>query len=414
MEKTPEILSQEREQRIMDAIQLKTPDRVPVIAGMGYFPAKYCGITCETAYYDYDAWLGAYKKTLHDFQPDMVHLQGFSPGKALEYINPKGSRWPGHGVSPCHSHQTIEMESMKADEYAHFLNDTSDYMFRISLSRASDEMAGLAMLPKLSDLGTGAFGLQMLAAYLVKPEIAHAIELLQKAGEEIVKWRPKMMEFVQAIEKMGFPPYTQGFAMAPFDVISHSMRGMKGAITDMYRQPDNLLEACVRILDMTLKRPIGRPSKLGHVRVFMPLTRGSDDFMSLKQFETFYWPTLKKLILFLIDKGATPTIFFEGNFTSRLEYLLDLPKGKVLAHLDTTDIFRAKEILKDHICIKGNVPSSLLQVGTVQEVEDYCRRLIDIIGKGGGFILAPRGSTDEVKPENLMAMIEFAKKYGRY
>ena len=66
------------------------------------------------------------------------------------------------------------------------------------------------------------------------------------------------------------------------------------------------------------------------------------------------------------------------------------------------------------MCIEGNVPSTLLQMGSVQEVKDYCKKLIDMIGKGGGYILSPRSSTDEVKPENLKAMIEFTKEYGRY
>ena len=56
----------------------------------------------------------------------------------------------------------------------------------------------------------------------------------------------------------------------------------------------------------------------------------------------------------------------------------------MLARFDTTDIFKAKEILKDHVCIEGNIPSSLLQVGTVQETKDYCKKLIDVVGKGGG------------------------------
>jgi hypothetical protein len=44
----------------------------------------------------------------------------------------------------------------------------------------------------------------------------------------------------------------------------------------------------------------------------------------------------------------------------------------------------------------------------------HCKKLIDKVGKGGGYILGPRSSTDEVKPENLKAMIEFTKDYGRY
>jgi uroporphyrinogen-III decarboxylase len=86
----------------------------------------------------------------------------------------------------------------------------------------------------------------------------------------------------------------------------------------------------------------------------------------------------------------------------------------MLARFDTTDIFRAKDVLKDHVCIEGNIPSSLLQVGTVQDIKDYCKKLIDVVGKGGGYILSPRSSTDEVNPANLKAMIEYTREYGVY
>ncbi len=228
------------------------------------------------------------------------------------------------------------------------------------------------------------------------------------------KWENRMKKFDKMIRDLGFPQYFQGAAMPPYDVISHSMRGMTGTMTDMYRRPAKLLAACEKILELTLERPLPKPSEQGHIRMFMTNTRGSDDFLSKKHFDTFYWPTFKRLVQGLLDKGATPCIFFEGNFTSRLEYLLEFPKGRILARLDTTDIFKAKDILKDHTCIEGNVPSTLLQVGTVQDVKDYCKKLIDVVGKGGGFILAPRSSTDEVKPENLKAMIEFTQEYGVY
>ena len=146
----------------------------------------------------------------------------------------------------------------------------------------------------------------------------------------------------------------------------------------------------------------------------MTVTRGSDDFISREQWDKFYWPTFKKLVIALTERGATPCIFFEGNCMSRMEYLREFPRGKVLVRLDTTDIRKAKEILKDHLCIEGNAPSSLLQFGTVQQVKDYCKQLIDTIGEGGGYILSPRSSTDEVNPDNLKAMIEFTKEYGVY
>jgi hypothetical protein len=406
-------LREEREKRIMDAIHLKMPDRVPVICAMGYFPAKYVGIPCSAAYYDYDAWYDAYRKTLPDFPADMIFAQPFSPGKALEILDPKQSRWPGHGVSPYHGHQAIEIDNMRGDEYDDFIEDPSDYMFRIHMSRTSDKLAGLAKLPRLSDLH-GVMGIQMLAAAFEEPDVSRAIDTLLKVGREQRKWRSRMMKFDKMMLDMGFPRYFHGAAMPPYDLISHSMRGMTGTMTDMFRHPDKLIQACEKILERTLARPLPPPNEKGYIRMFMTNTRGSDDFLSKKQFDTFYWPTFKRLVTGLIEKGATPCIFFEGNFTSRLEYLLEFPKGKMLARLDTTDIFRAKEVLKDHICIEGNVPSSLLQMGTVQEVKDHCKKLIDVVGKDGGFILAPRSSTDEVNPENLKAMIEFTQEYGVY
>jgi uroporphyrinogen-III decarboxylase len=61
----------------------------------------------------------------------------------------------------------------------------------------------------------------------------------------------------------------------------------------------------------------------------------------------------------------------------------------------------------------GNVPVSLLQAGTVSEVEDYCKNLIKICGKGGGFIMtASSASIEGSKPENVKAMVESVKKYG--
>jgi uroporphyrinogen-III decarboxylase len=200
----------------------------------------------------------------------------------------------------------------------------------------------------------------------------------------------------------------------PFDQISDNLRGMKGTMLDMYRQPGKLLAACDKLLPSILEKATTDAKNSGNPRVFIALHRGAQGFMSLEQFEKFYWPTLKKYIVGLIEEDLVPCVFFEGDYTSRLEYLLELPKGKVLGHFDCTDIFKAKEVLKGHMCIRGNVPSSLLLTGTPQDIKDYCRELIDVVGKDGGLIVSPRSSIDEVKSENLKAMVDFTREYGVY
>jgi len=183
---------------------------------------------------------------------------------------------------------------------------------------------------------------------------------------------------------------------------------------DMYRQPDKLLEAMESIATMEIKRGVSGANASGVPVIFIPLHKGADGFMSERQFETFYWPTLKKVILGLIDEGVVPSMFAEGGYNSRLEIIKDLPRGKGVWHFDQTDMARAKEVLGDTACIMGNVPSSLLFSGTPEEVKNYCKELIDVVGKGGGFILAEGAVIDEGEPENLRAVMEAAKEYGVY
>ena len=416
MDKKTEELYWERTRRINKTISLEIPDRVPIEMAFDYFPAKYVGISFEAAYYDYDNWLAAYKKAVIDLDPDaLFFLPGFTPGKALEILDPKPFRWPGHGVPPNKSHQFVEGEWMKADEYDAFIGDHGDYLIRRHLPRVIGAAAPLENFPEFTSLGYGYFSGMAFAQALAKPEVAEAIEKVIKAGKEIRKWSSKADEFRREIISLGCPVNAAGIMQAPFDAISDFLRGMQGAMIDMFRQPDKLLGATGKILETTLVAIERLPPPTEDVnRVFIPLHRGSDGFMSLKQFETFYWPGLKNILLALIEAGYTPGIFCEGDWTRRLEYFQELPKGRVLVHFDATDVFKAKEIAGKHICIRGNVPSSLLQAGTSDEVKAYCKELIDVVGKDGGLIVCPRSSTDEAKPENLKAMIDFTREYGVY
>ena len=148
--------------------------------------------------------------------------------------------------------------------------------------------------------------------------------------------------------------------------------------------------------------------------VTIVLHKGADGFLSDAQYKKFYWPTFRKLLLGLIDEGIVPFCFAEGGYNSRLEIIRDLPEGKVIWWLDQTDIAKAKKILGGTECIGGNLPSDLLAVGTPQQVKDYVKKLIDTCAAGGGYILGNGTVMEEARPENVRAMIDFAKEYGIY
>ena len=152
----------------------------------------------------------------------------------------------------------------------------------------------------------------------------------------------------------------------------------------------------------------------GSPLTFIPLHKGADGFMSEEQFLTFYWPTLKELCMGLINEGVVPLLFAEGGYNTRLNIVKDLPRGAAVWWFDQTDMARAKEILGDTACICGNVPASLICIGTPGEVREYCRKLIEVAGKGGSFILTSGAFMDQGNPDNMRAMMEAAKEYGVY
>ncbi|RLG07058.1 MAG: hypothetical protein DRN59_01955 [Thaumarchaeota archaeon] len=75
-----------------------------------------------------------------------------------------------------------------------------------------------------------------------------------------------------------------------------------------------------------------------------------------------------------------------------------------------------KERYGDKVCIMGNVDCRyVLPFGSEEEVRREVRRCIDAAAKNGGYILTSSNSLHaNVKPENIMIMVDEARRYGRY
>jgi hypothetical protein len=408
--KTVTELYTERLGRLKQTIALNEPDRVPVQLIPGVFAARYAGLTASAMYYDHAAYREACLKMILEFEPDLSWAtQAIGSGPVLELLDAKQQHWPGGNLPADVPMQYVEGEYMKPEEYAVFLEDPSDFVLRYYLPRACGILAPLAALPSPRSIMSG-FEFNGMVSIFARPEFKQLAGKLYKAAQAEEKFHQDSADFIGLVSRLGYPTEQYGGAVgaAPFDTISDFLRGMRGTMMDMYRCPDKLLTACDKILAwrMQLAHRCDPNRENKFFSQGMPLHRGSDEFMSIKQFEKFYWPTLKKAVQFNVDCGYIVWIFCEGIWDARLEYLLELPKGKVVCAFERTDMFKAKAVLGNHVCIQGNVPPSLFQFGSPQDVTDYCRKLIKICGKGGGFILAPGSSTDEAKPENVKAMMD--------
>jgi uroporphyrinogen-III decarboxylase len=408
-----EKMYKQRVQRFIDAVKIKEPDRVPVVLPSGFFPAYYAGTTFRTVMYDYDELRRAWLKFLQEFEMDAYTPPGLVfPGKVYEALDYKLYHWPGHGLPEnTPTYQFVEGEYMKEDEYDLFLKDPLDFTLRYYLPRT------VGALASFRNMGAFSHVLGMPLRFLplaTMPDIRAAFQALADAGTEYAKWQDVVREVGRIAIETGFPPFRGPVAVAPFDTFADTLRGTKGIVMDMYRRPDKLHEAMEKVTPMTLESTISSSNSIISPLVFIPLHKGDDVFMSDSHYETFYWPSLKKVIVGLIDEGLVPLLFAEGKYNHRLGMIKDVPKGSVIWHFDQTDMARAKEVLGNTSCIAGNIPTSILHTGSPKEVKEYCRKLIEVCGKGGGYILTGGANIDEGNPDNFRAIMEAAKAYGLY
>jgi len=415
MSKSPEELYEERTKRVHEAVQLKVPDRVPFMPFYTFFPAKYSGMSFREAMYDYDSLAEAGRKVALDFEPDMYNnpFSILAVGPLLEILDSRQFKWPGHGVSQNQTYQFVEEEHMKAEDYDDFLFDPTDYLLRKFIPKIYGTLEDFQHLPSLPSL----YYMRALTATAVfaNPAVVGGVESLLKAGAEAQQMIGKMMAFAKDMKDMGFPSQFASVAYAPMDYIGDFLRGTRGVLMDMLRVPDKLLEVLEKVVPIILRGTVPAAKASGNPFVFMPMHKCPDEFMSIDHFKTFYWPSLKKVILSLIDEDLIPVVLWEGNCESRLETIREIPRGKAVYWFEKTDLINAKAVLGDTVCIRGNVPTVLLNTGSVQEVEEYCRKLIDNVGKGGGFMMdGAIGIPDEAKPENVKAMADITKTYGVY
>jgi uroporphyrinogen-III decarboxylase len=328
----------------------------------------------------------------------------------MEILDSKANVWPGHGIDENRPHQFVEGEYMKPEEYDMMLNDQADFNIRFLSPRSYGLLAPLAKLPPFEG------GMTMIPFNLIaEPEFVNMLEKVVEASKEALVWQKHVQELFDQLNELGFPGRSSALGGGvPFDMISDFLRGMRGAMLDMYRCPDKLLALCDKFSAQTLKRIAAAPKPEGYSQAFIALHRGADGFMSIQQFEKFYWPYLKKLVEALVKAGHYPDIFFEGDYTQRLEYLQELPKGKIIARFDRSDMSKVAKAVGGRFCISGGMPSTLLQTGTKKEVENYCKWLIDTCARDGGFIMAPGSALDEVNPENLKTLVDVTASYGKY
>ncbi|MFC1920153.1 uroporphyrinogen decarboxylase family protein [Chloroflexota bacterium] len=405
-----------RAQRTVDVFNVEEPDRIPVNLPVGSLPLSLYGLNSRSTFYDYEEVAQACMKFNEEYGEELEYFAtpAATPGRALEILDYKTYAWPGHGIpEDASGWQYIEGEYMTVDEYDDFILDPSDFWLRKYLPRVFGTFEPLSTLQMLTTFNENVHLGQILVP-LSTPLVQEMLNKMLKAGEEYKKMTKISSKYMGMSMANGFPMMPSVFCKAPFDTLGDTLRGTSGIIMDMFRCPDKLLKALDVMADLTISAALKSPNINRMVQAGFPLHKGADGWMSQEQFDTFYMPSLKKVMDALIEEGLIQRLFAEGGYNTRLEAVNVFPKGFTTWYFDRTDMAQAKKVLGDNCCIQGNVPIGLLMAGTPEEVTKYCRELIETCGPGGGYIMAAGTAGSGAKLENLRAMLATVKEYGVY
>lgn len=398
----------ERAHRLRMAYDLAHPDRPIADFAMGSeYPIRRAGLTGYDILYNHEKLVEPIVQFNEEFQPDTAVIGFPYPGKVFDLLDLKTYDWGGHGLPKTQVIQMIEKEYMTPDEYPEFTMDPSGFFLKKYLGRFMGELAPLGMLADLPRL-TEIVDVMGFVAPFGLPPVQEMFRKLLQAGDEMTKIFSVIGQMNLA--GRGFPTMGAGFAKAPFDFLGDTLRGTKGIMMDMYRRPKQLLAACEAYVPILIKQLTDACDMTGNPCVMYPLHKGADGFMSQQQFETFYWPTFKAVLLGLWEEGIMGAMFVEGSYNSRLETIADMPKGSCYWLFDQSDMRRVKDCLADHATIGGNVPASVMQTGSPEKLRKVCDELVDLFSDAPGYILALGCGIETTTDEKVRIFLDSVKK----
>ncbi len=215
------------------------------------------------------------------------------------------------------------------------------------------------------------------------------------------------------IKEYGALLYYSNFCQAPFETIMGNLRGLTGSSSDLRRKKSEIVDAITKMEETTLIPCINNALKNDWTGYVAPITVVfiAHSVLNPKQFETFYWSSLKRVID--AARANNKRIFgFSESFILRLsDYFADLPKGMMMMHLEQDDIFEFRKALPN-IALAGGMPTTKLGGASKDECIEYAKYLINELGEG--YVLCQNKMVsyrNDCKRENLLAINDFVKSY---
>jgi hypothetical protein len=400
----------ERIERLRKIYDMEPHDRVLADPFMGAneYVVRRKGIQGKDIVYHHEKLREPLLEFHNEFQPDTAVMPLPYPGKIMDMLGYKSYIWGGQKLPDSQTIQAVEGEYMTGDEYKEFAADPTNFWLKKYLPRVMPTLEPLAMLTELPRVSENVDIIDLIVPFGTPP-FQEMLKNLMEAGNELMKLLGAVGQTSAMIAASGFPSMALNIVKTPFDYLGDTVRGTYGILTDIHRRPDDLVAACEAYVPVLINAVVNACDRNSAPTAFYVLHKGADAFMSKEQFETLYWPTWKQVMLGLYEEGITSYLFIEGSYNNRLEYLAEMPEKSLVCHFDKTEMGPVKEILSDKFIIAGNVPASVMAVGSVDDVRACCDNLLELFGDAPGYILSHGCYFENTTDEKLRAFMDSVK-----
>lgn len=366
----------------------KTPARVPDKIGVNAAAAiELAGYDLRYAQYGYTKTIDALDKINAKYDNDIL-LGTWPASPALAKV--RGNLTQQMGADGFMQHPNIC--GMHEDEYDELLADPLAFIWETVIPRINTEFDTPAPYRALV--------------------MAKTIKLLDSNG---AKMGAANAEIAKKYNKVTMP-LQSGLCRAPFDYFADYLRSFTGALVDIRRQPEKVLEALEAITPLIVKagrcRHVQNKSKLN--RVFFALHMPT--YMKPKDFAGFWWPSFEYVVKEVDAEGLGLNIFCEENWSPYLEYLLELPELCAL-QFEYGDPKTIKKTLGERHIIEGMFPVNLLKSASFDEIEAKTKEMLDIMAPDGQYIFNLDKSVlraRQINWDNFDVLIHSLRKYGSY
>jgi hypothetical protein len=401
----------ERIERLRKIYDMEPHDRpvADTFMGANEYVVRRKGIIGKDIVYNHEKLREPLLEFHNEFQPDTAVSPLPYPGKVMDMLDYQSYIWGGQKLPDELTIQAVEGEFMMGDEYKEFAADPTNFWLKKYLPRVMPTLAPLAMLTELPRVSENVDIIDLIVPFGTPPFQA-MLKTLMEAGDELMKTLGAVGQTAGMIAASGFPSMGMNIVKTPFDYLGDTLRGTKGILMDMYRRPDDLVEACEAYVPVLINAVVNASDRSSAPTAMYVLHKGADTFMSQEQFEKFYWPTWKAVMMGLYEEGITSYLFIEGSYNTRLENLAEMPEKSLVCHFDQTDMKTVKEVLSDKFIIAGNVPASLMSTGTTDDVREYCENLVDLYADAPGYILSHGCYFENTTDDKMRAFMDAVKK----